>query len=247
MPSVRKSNNFFNHALNYKSFFPNQVIAFTSDDSVDFKRKRGRFTLSVHQKSFLLSHSGHDIKELPNTRQIHGERVTIISKKDFGKANQLKLTDGLATKEPFIPLAVRTADCLAIFIFDPKSKVIALVHAGWRGTKKKIAQKAVELLKKKWKADPKNLRIAFSPSIRSCCYKVGDKLQGYFPKETEYTADGFYLDLPLVNKHQLLAVGVNEKNIFDCQICTSCDKRFFSYRRQGDESGRMVSVMMLKK
>ncbi len=248
MPSRFVKNNLFkNHAFYFGSFFPTQVTAFTADNSIDFARRQDHLDLTTPQKKFILKHCKVSVGRLPNTKQIHGRRIDVITQKDFEKSNTLRLADGLATDKANLPLSVRTADCLAVFIFDPKKKVICLVHAGWKGSKAKIAVSAVKLMQKKWKTNPKDLKVAFSPSIRSCCYKVGEVFIRYFPKETIYTSDGFYLDLPLVNKNQLMSLGVKPENIFDCHVCTCCDKRFFSYRRQGEKSGRMISVMMLKK
>ena len=97
-----------------------------------------------------------------------------------------------------------------------------------------------------WQTPPEDLKVVLGPAIRSCCYEVGKEFLEYFPREVSAKDQHLYLDLPLVNKTQLTFWGVRTENIFDCQICTCCDPRFFSYRRDGPKAGRMVSVMMLK-
>lgn len=117
-------------------------------------------------------------------------------------------------------------------------------------------------MKKHFGTKPKDLKAAFGPAIQKCCYQMGLEFKKYFPKEVtvvngaptvllrfcaaKRSRGGLFFDLPLTNKHQLLALGVKEKNIFDCRICTSCNPRFFSFRREGKKAGRMISLMMLK-
>ena len=199
------------------------------------------------QQRFLSRHASEKISRLPNIKQVHGKRI-IVAKKFSCLGGVLPFkADGLITQKTGMPLTVRTADCLSIFLFDPKHNVISLLHAGWKGTRKKIVSQAVKLLKKEFKTDPRNLKVAFGPSIRSCCYEVGKEFKAFFPGAVAARNNKLYLDLPLINKKELLKAGVARKNILDCGICTHCNPRYFSYRRQGDKAGRMISFMMLKK
>ena len=101
-------------------------------------------------------------------------------------------------------------------------------------------------MRKNFKTNPADLKIAFGPSIKPCCYKVGFEFKKYFPKEIVRRSGSLYLDLNLANRRQLINAGVKKGNIYDCTICTVCNSRFHSYRRDGEKSGRMLSLMMMK-
>ena len=232
--------------LMFKNFFPPEVVAFISNRAIDFARKSDALRLSEKQKKFLSRHTGVKISRLPNIKQIHGKRIIVAKKSScLGTKHPLK-ADGMITRKSALPLTVRTADCLSVFLFDPKHRAIGLVHAGWKGTRKKIVSRVVGLLKKQFQANTRDLKVAFGPSIRSCCYEVGREFKSFFPKALRPRGGRLFLDLPLENKKQLLKAGVPGKNIFDCGICTHCNSNYFSYRRQGEKAGRMISFMMLK-
>ncbi len=232
--------------LDFRKFFPSNVAAFVSDRTIDFKHKDDCLSLSLKQKKYLSCASGIKISLLPNIKQIHGRRIIVVKKPScFGPRQPMK-ADGMMTKKTGIPLTVRTADCLSIFMFDPKKNAIALVHAGWRGSHSHIAGRAVVLMKKHFGTHPKDLKIAFGPSICGCCYEVGAEFKKFFPKETVLKGGKYFFDLALANKRQLVKAGVNPKNIFDPNICTFCNKQYFSHRREGAQAGRMISFMMLK-
>jgi len=92
----------------------------------------------------------------------------------------------------------------------------------------------------------KNIKVALGPCIQKCCYEVSNDLKTYFNREIESRDGKYYLDLALANKNQLLSAGVKEVNIYDSEICTFCNNSYFSYRREGDAAGRMLSLLMIK-
>jgi len=102
-------------------------------------------------------------------------------------------------------------------------------------------------MKSNFKSDPSQILVGLGPAIRQCCYEVNSEFLERFPSSVVKRAHKFYFDLAGENVEQLLACGVSSKNIFDCEICTSCNNdRFYSYRREGERAGRMASVIMLK-
>lgn len=155
--------------------------------------------------------------------------------------------DGFITDKKNVPIAVFTADCLSVFLYDPKTPAIGMVHCGWRSTKENIVAKAIKLMQERFNVDPKNLHAGFGSSIRSCCYEVSKEFKDYFPKDLIEKDGKFYLGLAAVNKKQLTDAGLKDENIFPPQVCTFChNDEFFSYRKEGMDCGRMMSVMMLK-
>ena len=232
--------------LSFNDFFPPNVIAFISGREFDFTLAKDQEDLSEHQKEQLAQQFSFSLPNIINVRQVHGNKVVHVTEKYIQKNSEIEEADGLITNLLNVPIVVRTADCLPIFMYDTAHNGIGIVHAGWKGTQKAIMVEALRLMNKYWKSTPQDIKIAIGPAIRSCCYKVGEEFKKYFPRETVYKVDGFYLDLTLVNKNQLLKLGVKEKNIFDSRICTHCQKEYFSFRREGEKAGRMISLMMLK-
>lgn len=246
----------FNSQKNHAYFFPNfpqdEVAAFFSDRFYNL----GFFNttpkdLKSNRKKFLKPF-GINYKNLVCAKQPHHKKIALIkcNQKGRGASNfnsAIKGADGLVTKEKNLPLAVFNADCLSIFLYDPNSKAIGLLHAGWRGTSKKIAENAILKMKKSFGTKPADLIIGFGPAIRKCCYEVGNGFKRYFPEDLIKRGNKLYMDLISANLKQLIKNGVKNKNIFDCKICTSCqNKNFFSYRREGEKVGRMMSLTMLK-
>ena len=232
--------------LTFGRFFPRQVLALVSDRTMDCAQSNASPETIQKRTIVYKEHLGIGPEKIFDIKQVHGDTVIPVKRTNLHLGRGTQEADGSFTGEFGIPLAVRTADCLSIFIFDPAHNVIGLVHAGWRGTKEGIVKKAIDKMKEEWRSVPQELKVAFGPCIRPCCYQVGREFKDFFPRETMVKKNGLHLDLPLANKHQLLESGLTDSNIFDCAICTCCDDRFFSHRREGEKSGRMISVMMIK-
>lgn len=230
----------------FNKIFPANVIAFTSDRTVDFKLDKTQHTLSETQKKFLSSQLNLNLPEPVHVRQVHGNRVIVAGKNFSQRRLELEEADGLITKDPNVLLAVRSADCLPVFLFDEKQGGIGLVHVGWRGLQNSIIRQAVLLMQEQWGSDPQDIKVVFGPSIRSCCYEVGKEFKKHFPGQLISRDSHLFLDLPKVNFAQLTALGVKKENISDCNICTCCDQNYFSLRRENTLAGRMISLIMMK-
>jgi len=232
--------------LSFNETFPPDIVTFTSDRTVDFSFEKSAYGLDGYQNGFLSAHLGFNLPNIINIHQVHGDNIIVASKQCKQKDSSAPEADGVITDAYDLPLAVRTADCLPIFIGDPHKKCIGLIHAGWRGTQKEVVTKAINLFKKKFDSNPKDLKVVLGPGIRSCCYKVGPELADYFPDDVISKNGDVYLNLAAVNKRQLMRSGLSEGNICDCQICSCCDESCFSYRREGESAGRMISIIMLR-
>ncbi len=234
--------------LSLSEFFGDpRVVACVSDRSIDFKLnpESASTQLTTPQQSLLAQYAGGFVKDLIQFRQVHGHSCVELSKK-FLAQYHLWEADGMMTREANLPLTVRTADCLSVFIYDPQVPGIALVHAGWKGTQQRIVAETLKDMQKKWGSDLTQVKVILGPSIRPCCYEVGPEFKERFVQEIEERDGKLFLNLPLVNQRQLVDLGVSLAQIFDCGWCTACDPRFFSYRREGEAAGRMISLMMLK-
>lgn len=231
----------------FRDFFPSHVVTFVSDRTFDFHLPSAPPFSNQIQTEFLSRQLGFELPEISNIRQVHDNRVLLADQDPMREKNHsLPEADGLITDVIGLPLAIRTADCLSVFLYDSGHDAIGLLHAGWRGVQKRIITEALNLMKAKWGTDPGRVRAALGPAIRPCCYEVGEEFRRYFPGETVSRQDRYYLDLPLASQKELLAEGVRSENIFDCGICTCCNEEYFSYRRDGEKAGRMIALMMLK-
>jgi YfiH family protein len=147
--------------------------------------------------------------------------------------------DAVISNQPGIVVGVKTADCVPILLVDASTRVVASVHAGWRGTAQNIVAATIRRLSSLWKTAPRNIRGAIGPSIGECCYEVGPEVAAQFGI---VTGAKVHLDLASINERQLRATGVT--NIWKSGECTFCRAdRFFSYRRERERAGRMVSII----
>jgi polyphenol oxidase len=153
--------------------------------------------------------------------------------------------DALISDRAGVLVGVKTADCVPILIVDPSTPAVAAIHAGWRGSAENIVAAAVRRMAARWQTRPENLRAAIGPSIGVCCYEVGPEVANRFEWWFPATPDR-HLNLPAINEAQLRAEGVTD--IWKCGECTFCmAKRFFSFRRDREHAGRMVSFIGLQK
>ncbi len=225
-------------------FPPDQVLAVTSDDGVDFTPQDFEVPLTQAQQAYLQTKTGRDIPQVFWRAQVHGDTVVSAqgAPSDCSTAPE---ADAFITNQPNLPIAIRTADCLPVFIFDPLKKAIGLVHAGWKGTQRQITAKTLKTMHDKFGSQCYNLHIFLGPAIGACCYEVGPEFRAYFSEDVSERDGHLFFDVTSANRRQLIAAGVLPENIGTSGQCTSCGKGYFSYRRDGPKAGRMISVMML--
>ncbi len=187
------------------------------------------------------------------SKQTHTTNIRIVTEEDCGKGivreSDINDTDGLVTNIPDIALVVFAADCVPILLCDPTKRVVAAIHAGWRGSIGKISSKCVEIMKSDFGSDPENILAAIGPSIGPCCFEFGSAAPEYFgEKYCSQSADGKYtVDLWSYNRDLLKESGLSNENIDVSQICTMCKSDlFYSYRSHKDATGRQGAVIMLK-
>jgi hypothetical protein len=188
----------------------------------------------------------HNLKVV-TMKQVHGDRIADVADaniKEIGEA------DGMVAERPGIFLGVLTADCAPILFAVPELQLAAVVHAGWRGTLAGIAPKMVRHLKEHYGVAPEKIEAALGPTIGPCCYEIGADVStpliekwGDAAKNSLATRGARKsLDLRGLNRRQLEAAGVAPERIAVLGPCTSCDKEFFSYRRD-KETGRQLSFI----
>jgi len=155
--------------------------------------------------------------------------------------------DALVTDDVNRRIGVRTADCVPILLLDTGKRAVAAVHAGWRGTVAGIVARAIEKMQSDFGSQPADIRAALGPCIRECCYEVGPEVaaqfRSLFPEWPAVTGKQ-HVDLVEANRRNLSAAGVPAAQIFDSGLCTACvAEHFFSYRREPQNPGRMLSAI----
>ena len=228
------------------------VCAFSIRSDGNMSLRYGNTENSLNNRKNFLGGLGIDYKDLICAKQIHSNQVRYATERDKARGaltyeSAIADTDALVTDRKNLPLAVLTADCLPIFLYDPHTPAIGLVHAGWRSTQENIVTVAIQLMQEEFNTRVKDLCVGFAPAIRECCYEVRENFKIFFLVGLTKKKGRYYLDLIRINKKHILDSGVKENNIFDSGICTVCNnKDYFSYRKENEASGRMISVMMLK-
>lgn len=200
-----------------------------------------------------------NMEQMVTMEQVHGVNVEIVAKKDCGRgaqdyADAMKATDGLITNERGVALFACFADCVPLFFYDPKKRVIALSHGGWKGTVGGIAPLTAKKMTETFGSDYADILVAIGPSIGACHYEVDGRVISAVKKYacadrvlTPTDQAHARLDLPLLNKLLLMELGIKEENISLSGICTYCRKdSFFSYRAENGKCGRMAATIMLK-
>jgi len=191
--------------------------------------------------------------------QNHGNKIQIIDERFFDlaedeKESYLHGVDGLVTQGKNICVAVTTADCVPLLFYDPVQKVVAAVHAGWRGTCAKITEKTVQIMTKKFHCEAKNILVTIGPSISDKVYEVGVEVIDTFEKNgfdinqiSTKRDNRLFLNLWKANEMVLIENGISKNNIETAGICTfQNNDKFFSARQLGIASGRMLSGIYIK-
>jgi hypothetical protein len=182
-------------------------------------------------------------------KQIHGDQIIDVKDRNIKEAGE---GDGMKTGEKEAFLGILTADCVPILLVAPEEKIVAVVHAGWRGTLAGIAPKTVRLLNSQHGISPDAIEAALGPAIGPCCYEVKEDvsrpLVERWGKIAELCVDHrdgkTYLDLRRLNRAILEQAGVRSQQIYQVGPCTSCaPDEFFSYRREKKATGRQISFI----
>ena len=172
---------------------------------------------------------------MASLKQIHSN-LSHVADRRSGCAGE---GDALLTDRPGVAVSVRTADCFPILLADPEHHAVAAVHAGWRGTAAGIVGEAIARMRNVYGTRAEALYAAIGPGIGVCCYEVGWEVARRFGMDR-----AGHLDLAAENRKQLIAAGVADARIAAIGGCTYCDaERFYSYRREGERAGRMISFI----
>ena len=188
--------------------------------------------------------------------QVHGDAIFVIKPHGsyFSTRDELNY-DAIVTSRTDLAICIKTADCVPVFIVDQVKKVIAVVHAGWKGTALEISAKVIRLMQSQYGSQSADILAAIGPSIGKCCYEVDQATADAFRGQNNSDLflqpgkkkDKWMLDLSKANFQHILDAGVPESNIEVSGFCTTCNQdMFFSHRGSGGITGRQVNFMMIK-
>jgi len=210
-------------------------LGFNTPDAADIVKQN---------RSLLLSKLNLDARWLAYADQVHGSRVRVIS-----EGGTYGATDGLITSLPGLTLAIQVADCAAVLLWDSTNNVIGALHAGWRGAVAGILSQGIQMMKQQG-AEIEQMNAFISPCISQAHFEVGPEVAEHFPEpfveRNRYAKP--HVDLKGVLRQQLTDEGIKRSNIEVSKACTFADdEHFYSYRREGKESGRMMGLIQIKR
>jgi len=203
--------------------------------------------------------TGTDHQSLVKNHQVHGTLIRPVTEQDVMPTPEspgLFEADGLVTDVPGVCLTIFSADCIPVLLCDPKRRVIAAAHAGWRGTALGIAARAAEAMITRYHCRAEDILAAIGPGISPCCFEthrdVPDGLRAHMGAEAEFFItplegeEKFRVDIKGANWQWLLRSGLRKEHIAISPACTACDTHtFWSHRIQNEERGTMAAVIQL--
>lgn len=190
--------------------------------------------------------------------QVHGDVVRTVTTADVGEDFGQKVdgeADGLITAIPGVCLTVFCADCLPILLHDPVRRVVAAVHAGWRGTANGIAVRAVEKMVEVYGSDPAHILAAIGPAISKCCFETNEDVPNAMTevmgaaalRHIEMLPTGkFLVDLKGLTASRLEQAGLDPDHINVSKECTFCNPdKYWSHRATNGERGSQAAMIAL--
>jgi YfiH family protein len=187
-----------------------------------------------------------DPEQVAYADQVHSTHAEIVK-----TASLHKRTDALIYTGRDLYLTIQTADCFPVFIFIPRSETVAVIHAGWRGVVAGIIENTLTKLKVHCNVKPVDFIVAIGPGMQVECFEVKKDVYGRIPDHflTPHSSpEHKYLNLRALILEKLLLQGIINKHIYSSDLCTKCESQlFYSYRRDGQNSGRMMGIIGIRK
>ena len=206
-------------------------------------------TDKLHTEGFTQDLPG-DPREIILLRQVHTAGVVEAESAQRNSTdellNPLSLPEGdaIVTATLGLSAAVRVADCVPIFLYEPIRQVGAIVHAGREGTLQGITANVVKTMEDRHGAQPGRIHVLLGPSAGPCCYEVSPEMANQFARKG-LAHKGRLLDLWESNIGQLVQAGVPRSQVSLSAICTICDGRFHSYRASGGAKLNNIAILTI--
>jgi len=190
------------------------------------------------------------VRTIAVAKQVHGTHPLFLREAPHPGFVHLGEADAVYSDLPGVAVGVSTADCAPILLWSVEKPGYASIHAGWRGAFKNIIHHVMTAFCHDLGIKAEHLKAEIGPAIGRCCYEVSPELAEQFLRAylnienlVEPSLKGTpHLNLPLLVNHQLIEAGLARSSIHNQNICTCCNRDYFSYRRQG-RSGRQLSCV----
>ena len=196
--------------------------------------------------------------KLAKTNQVHGGKIRVVTAADWKGDPYDRVdyeADGLMTDTPGVVLLIYSADCIPILLYDPVRRVVAALHAGWRGTAAGIAATAVQRMVDVYDCRPEDILAAVGPGIGPCCFETHEDVPNAMMAAVSSAAlpyvkvlenGKFSLDLNGINARLMARTGLSEEHIAVSQDCTACmGEKYWRHRRMGPNRGSMAAAIQL--
>lgn len=218
-----------------------------NEDAIIQNRKSLCRLLDIDNDRLIMPHQVH----LDKSAHID-ESFFLLPKEE--KRHILEGVDAVMTNLDDVCIGVSTADCIPILVYDMRTHVVAAIHAGWRGTVQRIVHKTLCDMKDIYGSCPNDMKVQIGPGISVDSFEVGDEvyeefaLAGFNMESISFRKEKWHINLPECNCQQLIDAGVLPTNISVAGICTfKKSDIFFSARKEGINSGRIYTGIMLNK
>lgn len=225
---------------NYASFNINRYCG-DSEETIRENRRLLCQLLNIEDARLIMPH------------QVHLSKIAVIDEAFFAcsdeeRNNKLEGVDAVITNLPEVCIGVSTADCIPVLLYDCRQKAAAAIHAGWRGTVRRIVQQTIADMKSVYGSKPQDIKAQIGPGISLDSFEVGDEVYDAFASAgfnmslISQHREKWHIDLPECNRLQLIEAGIPSENISVSNICTMKQSdTFFSARRLGIQSGRIFT------
>lgn len=189
-----------------------------------------------------------------SVKQVHGTDALLVDRPVTGSDRFEGGWDALVTDQPGVTVAVRTADCVPVLVYDRRRRAVAAIHAGWRGAVAGIVPKTIQLMVSRFAIDATDLRVSIGPSAGPCCYEVDEAVLAPLRSGRSDWPSLLHddrgtkarLDLKALVRRQTAQIGIRPEHITSVNLCTICHSDlFYSYRREGRVNGTMLSGITL--
>ena len=204
----------------------------------------------------IVEHLSPQVEGVIQFEQVHGADILVINskaKRDKYLGKVVINKDGIISNQKDSLLMARSADCIPLFLYNPKNQAVGLIHVGWRGAVAKIHLKAIDILQTKLKSNARDILIGIGPGICGNCYESKQTPQQANQKDWQQFINkdrqSWRIDLPGFVEKSLVNLGINKKNIETMNICTFENKNLFSHQRSkntGEQEGRFASLIGIK-
>lgn len=236
----------------YASFNINRYCG-DSEEHIRKNREALCRLLDISDSRLLMPHQVHEAK-------VAMIDETLLARSEEQRREALEGYDALMTNLKGVCIGVSTADCIPILLYDQEHHAVCAIHAGWRGTVKRIVERAIEAMKENYGTQPQQLLAQIGPGIHLDSFEVGDEVYDAFEQagfdmptiSRRFTSsDGigkkWHIDLPECNRQQLIAAGLEPQSIKVSPVCTFQQYAdYFSARRLSINSGRIFTGILMK-